>query len=52
MGNMYCIVIFYIKENIVRVEMVFGRGEVLVFNVKNGKVIELKIDGDIFKKVF
>nr|MBX2876323.1 beta-lactamase family protein [Saprospiraceae bacterium] len=51
MGNMYCIATPYTKENTARVEMVPGRGEVLVFNVENGNVTELKSDGDIFKKV-
>lgn len=51
MGNMHCIATPYTKENTARVEMVPGRGEVLVFNVENGKVTELKSDGDIFKRV-
>lgn len=51
MGNMHCIATPYTKENTARVEMVPGRGEVLVFNVENGKVTALKSDGDIFKKV-
>lgn len=51
-GNMHALVEPYIKENTVRVELFPKRGWVVSFKASpEQKIIELNLDGDIFKRV-
>jgi CubicO group peptidase (beta-lactamase class C family) len=50
MGPMKAIATPYTKDNSIRVEFA-GSGSVLLFDVKDGKVINMNYDGDIFERI-
>lgn len=50
-GNLHCTATPYTAENSIRIELVPGSGEVILFNVKEDKVTSFRYDDAVFEKV-
>lgn len=49
-GNLHCVATPYTAENSIRIELVPGSGEVILFKVEEGKVPAFVYDGDTFER--
>ena len=50
-GNLHCTATPYTDENSIRIELVPGSGEVILFDVKDDKVASFRYDNTVFEKV-